>query len=170
MLGLKTHRKGLRRYLCVSVIATVALCALFAAVASATPATVGPQISIFGGATQTFPAGQPFHISHRWTTKPGKDDSLGLWRFSLTLDGAPVNPSFIEIQQIDDPVFGHVLGRRFVFNFPNGLTGTHVFSGTFTGPCDEMVAQGFATGPCVSPNAVVEATAFSASTTVTFAP
>ena len=163
-------RKDMALRRVVLAVAACVMTGLFVTSAGATPATVGPQISIFGGPVQTFPAGQPFHVSHRWTTKPSKDGSMGLWRFSLTLDGAPVNPSFIELQQIDDPVFGHVLGRRYVFNYPKGLTGTHVFAGKFTGPCDEMVAQGFATGPCVSPNAVVEAGAFSAGTTVTFAP
>ena len=164
----------LRREMAMSRVVLVAaacvLTGLFVTSASATPVTVGPQISIFGGATQTFTAGQPFHVSHRWTTKPSKDGSLGLWRFSLTLDGVKANSSFIDLQQIDDAVFGHVLGRRYVFNYPNGLTGTHTFAGTFTGPCDEMVSQGFATGPCETPNAVVSALAFSSGTTVTFVP
>ena len=42
------------------------------------------------------------------------------------MDGAPVRPDFSDIRQLDDPVFGHVLGRVSVFNFPNGLTGTHM--------------------------------------------
>ena len=153
-----------------TLLAVGAGAALLVTSANATPTEVGAKISIFGGTTQTFPAGQPFHFTHRWTAKPNKDGSIGLWRFALTLDGVNLNPSFIDIEQIDDPVFGHVLGRRYVFNFPNGLTGTHVFAGTFTGPCNEMVAQGFATGPCPTPNAVVDAPAFSAGTTVTFVP
>ena len=55
MPSLMSHRNGVRRFLCVLVISTVALGALFAAVASATPALVGARISIFGGATQSFP-------------------------------------------------------------------------------------------------------------------
>ena len=170
MPNLMSHRNRVRRFLCVSVISTVVLGALFAAVASATPTLVGARISIFGGATQTFPAAQPFHFDHGWTTKPNKDDSLGLWSFSLTMDGVPVNRDFVDIRQIDDPAFGHVLARVSVFNFPNGLIGTHVFAGIWSGPCAEMVAQGFATGPCVSPNAVVEAPALASTTAVTFLP
>jgi hypothetical protein len=33
------------------------------------------------------------------------------------------------------------------------MTGTHVFAGTFSGPCSLMVANGFATWPCISRNA-----------------
>jgi hypothetical protein len=129
---------------------------------------VGTRISLFGGATQTFPAGQPFNFSHGFFTSPTLDGSLGLWRFSLTLDGAEVKPSFIDMIEADDPVFGTVIHRVYVFNFPNGLTGTHVFGGTFEGPCEPMVAAGQATGPCPTPNAVVPATGFPVTTTVTF--
>ena len=86
------------------------------------------------------------------------------------MDGTPVRPDFIDIQQLDDLVFGHILRRAYVFNFPNGLTGTHVFGGAWSGPCDEMVAQGFASGPCARPNAVVQAPALASTTTVTFVP
>ena len=164
------RRGGVRRLLAASILVTLACTSLLVAGASATPTLVGARISIFGGPSQSFPAGQPFHFDHGWTVKPNKDDSLGLWSFSLTMDGVPVNPDFIEIRQLDDPVFGHVLWRVFVFNFPNGLTGTHVFAGTWSGPCAEMVAQGFATGPCVSPKAVVEAPGAASATEVTFVP
>ena len=135
------------------------------------PTEVGARIGIFGGTTQSFPAGQPFHFSHGFTTKPSTDGSLGLWRFTLTLDGVEVKPSFIDIGQIDDPVFGHLLHRVYVFNFPDGLTGTHTFGGSFSGPCDQMVAQGFTTGvQCATPNQVVMADGFPVTTTVTFTP
>jgi hypothetical protein len=128
----------------------------------------GARIGIFGGATQSFPAGQPFHFSHGWLVKPDTDGPLGLWSVSLTLDGVQLHPDFIEERQIDDPVFGHLIHRVYVFNFPNGLTGTHVFAGTFWGPCDKLVAEGFAAGPCVTPNAVIAADGFPVTTTVTF--
>ena len=135
------------------------------------PTEVGARIGIFGGAAQSFPAGQPFHFNHGFTTKPSTDGSLGLWRFTLTLDGVEVKPSFIDIRQIDDPVFGHLLFRMYVFNFPDGLTGTHTFSGSFSGPCDQMVAQGFTTGvQCATPNQVVMADGYPVTTTVTFVP
>ncbi len=135
-----------------------------------TPTEVGARISVFGGATQTFPAGQPFHFSHGWQVKPDTDGALGAWRFLLTLDGVELNPDFIDLRQIDDPVNGHLIHRVYVFNFPNGLTGTHVFGGTFAGPCDELVAQGFVSGPCVTPNAIVAADGYPVTTTVTFVP
>ncbi len=81
-----------------------------------------------------------------------------------------VNSSFREALQIDDPVFGHIISRQHVFNFSSGLTGTHTFSGAWSGPCDEMVAQGFAAGPCETPNALVTAPAIDRTITVTFVP
>jgi hypothetical protein len=131
---------------------------------------LGARIGVFGGATQTFPAGQPFHFSHGWQVKPDTDGPLGLWAFSLTLDGVQMSPDFIEERQIDDPVFGHLIHRVYVFNFPNGLTGTHVFAGTFWGPCSKMVAEGLASGPCATPNAVIAADGFPVTTRVTFMP
>ena len=160
---------GQRRLLVSSVLAAFACAAVLAAGASATPNAVGARISLLGGVSQTFPATQPFHFNHGWSVKPGtKGGALGLWRFSLALDGVEVKPDFLKILQIDDPVFGHLINREDVFNFPSGLTGTHSFSGTWSGPCDEMVANGLATGPCEQPNAVVTAPALDRTVTVTF--
>ena len=72
------RRAGVRRLLAASILASFACATLVVSVASATPALVGARISIFGGPNQSFPAGQPFHFDHGWTTKPSKDDSLGL--------------------------------------------------------------------------------------------
>ena len=100
---------------------------------------------------------------------PARTTAWG-YEVSLTLDGVEVKPDFLELRHVEDPVFGKLNHRVYVFNFPAGLTGTHVFGGSWTGPCDEMVAQGFATGPCTSPNAVVPAAALATTITVTFVP
>lgn len=134
------------------------------------PTEVGARIGIFGGATQSFPAGQPFHFSHGFVTTPGSNGSIGLWRFTLTLDGVEVKPSFIDLRETNDPVSGHLLHRVYVFNFPDGLIGTHTFGGSFAGPCDESVAFGYFTGPCPTPNALVVGDGFPVTTTVTFVP
>jgi hypothetical protein len=152
-------------FTCALLIAACAV--VFVPRASAnTDKTVGPRISVFGDATQTFPAGQPFHFSHGWQSQPSGDHAIGNWRFSLTVDGVEVKPDFIETIRSDDPVLGTLLFRPYVFNFPDGLTGSHVFGGTFVGPCQDMVAA----GPCRHPNEIVPLTGSPFTITVTFTP
>ena len=81
-----------------------------------------------------------------------------------------MKPDFIETVRSDDPVLGTLLFRAYVFNFPDGMTGTHVFAGTFLGPCQGLVDSGFATGPCPAPNEERPAGASPFTTTVTFVP
>ena len=156
-----------KRLLPLTLGVLLAACVM-ASTASASPAPTGTRISIFGGA-QTFPAGQPFYISHFWALQPTPNGALGLWTFSVSVDGVPQH-GLGSTQVIFDPDFGMLLFRPFLFNFPQGMTGTHVFAGTFSGPCSLMVAQGFATGPCSTPNAVVPETGDPFITTVTFVP
>jgi hypothetical protein len=160
------------RKLVVVLAVAVACTAFFATGARATPAPTGPQLSDFGPAQQTFPAGQPFHFEDGWGNTPSGDGAVGLWTFSLTVDGIP-QMGFLDTRVITDftppePLILH----PYLFNFPQGMTGTHTFAGTFYGPCAEMVSQGFATGPCSSPTEVVPVTAFSpfTTTTITFLP
>ena len=111
---------------------------------------VGPRLSL-NGSVSTFPAGQPFHIASGWGTAPGQlDQSIGLWTYKLTIDGVPAQPSFIQTTVSQDPVYGTVLGRVSVFNFPSGMSGTHVFGSTFLGPCKEMVHEGFRQAPALT--------------------
>jgi len=77
-------------------------------------------------------------------------------------------PDFIETIRTEDPVLGMLLFRPYVFNFPDGMTGTHVFVGIFLGPCQAMVNQGFATGPCANPNEEIPTAP--TTSTVTFVP
>ena len=70
----------------------------------------------------------------------------------------------------DDTVLGTLLFRPYVFNFSDGLTGSHVFGGTFVGPCQDMVAAGYAAGPCRHPNEIVPLTGSPFTITVTFIP
>ena len=159
----------MRRLLPATVGVLLAACVMVSA-ANAGPAPTGTRISIFGG-SQTFPANQPFYFRHFWEVEPGADDTgpVGLWTFSLSVDGVPQH-GFVDTQVIFDPVDGTLLLRPFLFNFPQRMTGTHVFAGTFSGPCSLMVADGFATGPCTSPNAIVPETGDPFITTVTFVP
>jgi hypothetical protein len=65
-------------------------------------------------------------------------------------------------------VHGTVLFRPYVFNFPDGMTGTHVFGSTFLGPCQGLVDDGFITGPCAHPKDLTSTGTINA--TITFSP
>ena len=137
--------------------------------AANTDKIVGSPLNLFGG-VQTFPAGQPFNISHGWLLDANETQALGKYQFSLTVDGVEVRPDFIETIRSEDPVLGTLLFRPYVFNFPDGMTGTHVFAGTFLGPCQGLVDGGFATGQCSNPNEEIPTSASPFTTTVTFVP
>jgi hypothetical protein len=156
------------RTLCLALLLVACSVAFVPSAASADPnKLVGAPLGLFA---QTFPAGQPFHISHGWLLLPSGGEALGKFRFSLTVDGVEVRPDFIETIPFDDPVLGTLLFRPYVFNFPDGMTGTHVFAGTFLGPCQGVVDSGFAPGPCASKNGEIPTSASPFTTTVTFVP
>jgi hypothetical protein len=152
----------------VAFVLPLALAALAAApgVLAASHERTGAQIQVTGGAFQTFPAGQPFFVAHGWFYEPRVMPAVGKFRFSLTVDGVEVRPSFIDMNPLDDPVHGRHGFRPYVFNFPEGMTGTHVFTGTFFGPCQEIVDSGDATGPCANKNETTTDSTYT--TTVTF--
>jgi hypothetical protein len=150
----------------------VACAAVFAPRAAAgVNKQVGVSLPVFGQVS-TFPAEQPFNITHGWQTNPsfGGDQAIGLWQFQLTIDGVEVKPSFIETTVSHDAVLGTLLSRGFVFNFPDGMTGTHVFGTTYLGPCQGLVDNGFVTGPCAHPNDVVPTSRGTVYATITFGP
>ncbi len=151
--------------------ALIVLCSvvLVPGASAGTDKTVGTSLNLFGG-VQTFPAGQPFYMSHGWLLDANTTQALGEYGFSLTVDGVEVKPDFIETLRSVDPVLGTLLFRPYVFNFPQGMTGTHVFAGTFFGPCQGLVDGGFATGPCSSATKVIPTSASPFTTTVTFTP
>jgi hypothetical protein len=157
-----------RMTLVAAALIAVAAVLAFAAPASAAPAPTGTRLSIFP-AQQTFPAGQPFYFEHGFEVGPSGDGGLGLWTFSLSVDGVP-QMGFADTQVIQDPTLGTLIFRPYLFNFPSEMTGTHVFAGTFYGPCAKMVSEGFAAGPCSSPQEVVPSSASPFITTVTFVP
>ena len=159
------------RRLVVVFALTVACTAFFASGVGAAPAPTGTPISVFGPAQQTFPAGQPFYVETGWGNTPSTDGSIGLWKFSLTVDGI-AQKGFLDTSVFPDPgnPTGTLILRPYLFNFPRGMTGTHVFAGTFSGPCPEMVSQGFATGPCSSRHEIVPLSTGPFTTTVTFVP
>jgi len=157
------------RKLVGALAVAVACTAVFASGAGAAPAPTGPRLSIFFQPTQTFPAGEPFNIETGWGNNPALDGGIGLWQFSLSVDGIP-QMGFLDVLVFPDPgnPTGNLVLRPRLFNFPQGMTGTHVFAGTFSGPCPQMVSEGFASGPCSSPNEIVPLSSGPVVTTITF--
>jgi hypothetical protein len=130
--------------------------------------TVGYGLPLSG--VSTFPADQPFHIAHGFVNAPSfvQHQSLGEYQVRVTVDGAEVKPSFIQTLTSQDPTFGAVLTTDYVFNFPDGMTGTHVFGTTYLGPCEGLVDAGYVTGPCDKQNDLTSLGPFLS--TVTFVP
>ena len=88
-----------------------------------------------------YPAGVPFYIAHGWGWgNPedfgglGKNAPVGLPYFSLEVDGIPASLSFVETTAGPDPNF---LTRSFVYNFPEGMTGTHTFTCHWVTTCGD---------------------------------
>ena len=133
---------------------------------------VGTRISLFGAGFQVFPAGQPFWIGHGWIlaqTDHETAQALGRYDFTLAVDGVEGRESFFELSHRQDPDFGPLQVRSWVYNFPAGMTGTHTFTGRWFGPCEGLVLSGFAPGPCENPVELTEAD-FGRTVTVVFVP
>jgi hypothetical protein len=69
----------------------------------------------------TLTAGEAFHIAHGFVVEPWADLVNPLHRFELTIDGEQVHGA-IDLDKA-------TLEKWYVFNFPQGMTGTHTFTG-----------------------------------------
>jgi hypothetical protein len=128
---------------------------------------VGEKISVFPpGTPSEFPAGAPFHISHGWLLDPGEGPP-GRFDFDLEVDGVLRDEDFVS-RTVDRSGVSESLLWIWVHNFPDGMTGTHTFTGRWLAPCQYAVDNMGFPGPCSMPNAKVEV--LSNSLTVTFLP
>ena len=125
---------------------------------------VGEPINLLTGEPDTFPEGEPFHIAHGWELDPTLGHAVGLFGFQLEVEGVPREEDFVltEFNRGEE----EPLCRRWVHNFPDGMTGEITFTGRWFAPCKAAVYYGYLPGPCPRPNEVVEA--FWNSLTVTF--
>ncbi len=145
----------------------VALVVLAVPAAAKEKAPVGTRINILGQTPTTFAADTPFHIRHGWLLNSDLP-AVGKFGFALEVDGSLREEDFIE-RTVIDPGPPEIFTKLWVHNFPGGLpAGTHTFIGNWFGPCQPLVDAGFATGPCATPNAVVEAEMLPDVLTVTF--
>jgi hypothetical protein len=152
---------------------------ILAVLAATTPAAakqqelVGDRIPLFFvDPDQTFPADTPFHIRHGvgFTVPVGGDARGRSYEFKLDVDGVPqqADAVLIETYPYDS---GSFQSWQWLYNFPNGMTGAHTFTGHLLGPCADLVSGGNYSGSCGSnPMATVEADISPQSVTVTFVP
>ena len=95
---------------------------------------------------KTFPQNTPFHIAHGWYWTKGDEPRIpkGTLGFNLELDGKKVNRDFVEINETAGTIV-------WVNNFPEGMTGTHTFTGEWVAPCWVGVELGLIP-ECKNPN------------------
>lgn len=102
---------------------------------------VGARINIYNSGPQTFPANAPFHITHGWLLSI-EDTQPELFDFKLQVDGVYKKVDIIEVR----------LGeyRQYVYNFPEGMTSVHTFTGHWFAPCRAVYDN------CVDPDEIIE--------------
>jgi hypothetical protein len=139
-----------RKTIFVPILIMLALLVVAFPAAADGKRTVGEQISLVG--SDVFEAGAPFHIRHGWIgsiphANPPKYQ--GSWGFELEIDGIYQKADYLLVEYI--PEFDY-MSRNWVYNFPDGMTGTHKFTGHWIMPCAIAVDEGYFTGPCSTPN------------------
>jgi hypothetical protein len=140
-------------------LASALLLATTLPVSAAGHTTTGIQLSILGGGT-TFPANAPFFVRHGQVI-PSDADAIAKYRVSLAVDGELRAPDFKWNATTEN---GDLI-RGDVWNFPSGLTDSHVFVLDFQGPCGDQSGV-----PCGSNPPNTEVDFGSVTKTVTFVP
>jgi hypothetical protein len=134
----------------IPFVLILVLLAITTPAAAASKVPVGDAINIYYDGSETFAAGAPFHISHGFALDSGSA-YIGAYEFQLDVDGSPQEPSYSTRS-----LAGGQLTLLWVFNFPDGMTGSHTFTGHWLEPCQTAVDEGNYTGTCSRPNAQVE--------------
>lgn len=151
----------MRRTQIALALATTLLLGLTAVPAAAVPnQAIGERVNLLLG-DQDFPASTPFHIDHGFGHEAG-DTAIGLSDFMLDMDGTDLTPDFIERGSLGGD--GLSFYQLWFYNFPDGLTGSHVFTRHYFEACnnDEV--------PCDGNRINTPVESFTVSTTVTFTP
>ena len=126
-----------------------------AAAASKDP--TGPQIRVDpDGGVFHYPENTPFHIRHGWHSAitQGEEVNVKLLAkagFSLEIDGSYVGETYIDRVRLvgEDPVLTD-LYKFYFFNFPDGLTGEHTFTGHWYIQCEDWQDD------CIDPHEIIE--------------
>jgi hypothetical protein len=146
----------------VAMVLSVSTVVFVTPVAADSKVTVGERLRI-REEWMTFSIDTPFHIVHGWNMT-SDDDAIGVYDFELEVDGVPRKEDFKDFgAESGDP---DTLYRNWVFNFPDGMTGEHTFTGHWFAPCQAAVDFSDYPGPCPQPNESVET--YTATLTVLF--
>lgn len=115
------------------------------------PVSAGPkqpigELMTWGPIEDTFPANTPFHREHGWTSMPWGEYPIGGFGFVLEVDGVVIKPSYKIFER--DRAEG-TFKKTNVYNFPDGMSGVHVFTGYYYVPCQYILdhESGTCTGP-----------------------
>ncbi len=135
-----------------ALLAVVFILAITTPASASRPVPVGDRINVLTGSPATYPENTPFHIWHGWASDETTRNLSGA-SFELMVDGAFRAPDYVETTREPGPEGFQV--RKWVHNFPEGLTGVHTFTGNWYLPCREAVAGGHIPGPCDNPNTPV---------------
>jgi hypothetical protein len=127
----------LRSFILIVVILMMAVPA-----AAARFITTGSQIEVGpDGAVVHYPGDTPFHIRHGWYSLliPGEKPDLAKLvkaEFELEVDGIYVNEDYIQrMAETGDEPGTTYFYKLFYFNFPEGMNGTHTFTGHWSIQC-----------------------------------
>jgi hypothetical protein len=146
----------------LSIVVLLTLAISYSALAG--PEPVGERISFWDPPSE-FTAGAPFNIRHGWTLT-SNGEALGIYDFKLEVDGVLVREDFKMVSaESGSP---DTLRKNWVYNFPDGMTGTHTFTGHWYAPCQFAVDQLGYPGPCATPNDQVDSD--SRTMTINFVP
>jgi hypothetical protein len=132
----------------------IALLMCMTSVAATGKVRVGNPLSIYYSDTIDYPANTAFHIAHGWINPINLMGAAGKYNFSMEIDTVPVKPDFFERTVKRGDVA--MMSLWWVFNFPEGMTGMHTFTGHWTGPCQGLVNMGVWFESCPKANAIVE--------------
>lgn len=149
------------------MVAAVMALVLAAPAAATSPHNqpVGERINVLAGTPTQYPAGAPFHIGHGWPIggtnadpgEPLQPKQAGIYDFWLEVDGVRHQEDYvIRVAYFDEPAglpeADFRLFRIWTHNFPDGMTGTHTFTGHWISPCWQAVVRFGYPGPCRNPN------------------
>lgn len=143
----------MRKTIFIVLLIMLTILVVTAPATAARPEPVGARLSIFPGAEDfTFPAGEPFNISHGWSFAPPEDIPGSGLGFELWVDGVFHEPDIVYRAATPDGSEGPSLAWWWVHNFPEGMTGAHTFTGEWFASCSYAVKSGQYAGPCSAPN------------------
>ena len=111
------------------------------------PVSAGPKEPIgllmtWGPTEDTFPANEPFHREHGWIAMPWGEYPVGGFDFVLEVDGVVIKPSYKIFER--DRAAGE-FKKTNVYNFPEGMTDVHTFTGYYYVPCQYIIDHEYGT-------------------------